>query len=49
MRSGRHLVEWQGECFTAEPLKSMYRVTSLPPVWPWRQGPIASGCISWGR
>jgi hypothetical protein len=33
MRSGRHFVEWQGEHYTAEPLKSMYRVTSLPPVW----------------
>jgi hypothetical protein len=33
MQSGRQFVEWQGECYTAEPLKSMYRVTSLPPVW----------------
>jgi len=33
MRSGRHFVEWQGERYTAEPLKSLYRATSLPPVW----------------
>jgi hypothetical protein len=33
MRSGRHFVEWQGERYTAEPLKSLYRVTSLPAVW----------------
>jgi len=28
MRSGRHLVEWQGERYTAEPLKTLYRVRS---------------------
>jgi hypothetical protein len=33
MQSGRHFVEWQGERYAAEPLRSMYRVTSLPPVW----------------
>jgi len=32
MRSGRHLVEWQGERYTVEPLRSQ-RATSLPPVW----------------
>jgi len=33
MRSGRHFVEWQGERYTAEPLKSLSPVTSLSPVW----------------
>jgi hypothetical protein len=33
MRSDRHFVEWQGERYTIERLKSMSRVTSLSPVW----------------
>ena len=33
MRSGFHFVDWQGRRYTAEPLKSQYRVTTLPPVW----------------
>jgi hypothetical protein len=33
MRQSRHLVEWQGELYTAEPLKTLTRVSSLPPVW----------------
>ncbi len=33
MRSSRHFVELDGERYTAEPLKSHYRVTSLPPAW----------------
>ena len=33
MRSGRQLVEWQDRRYTAEPLKSAHRFTSLPPVW----------------
>ena len=33
MRLSRHLVEWHGVRYTAEPLRSQFRVTSLPPVW----------------
>ena len=33
MRSTRHCVEWHGERYTVEPLKSSSTVTSLPPVW----------------
>lgn len=33
MRRTRHLVEWHGELYTAEPLKTLTRVSSLPPVW----------------
>ena len=33
MRSGFHFVDWQGRRYPAEPLKSRYRVTTLPPVW----------------
>jgi hypothetical protein len=33
MRSARHLVEWHGERYTVEPLRSRSRVTSLSPVW----------------
>jgi hypothetical protein len=33
MRSDRHIVEWQGERYTVEPLESLSRVTSLSPVW----------------
>jgi hypothetical protein len=29
----RHLVEWHGERYTIEPLKSISRVTSLSPMW----------------
>jgi hypothetical protein len=38
MRSGSHCVEWQGRYYTAEPLKSQYRVTTLPPVWALSRG-----------
>ena len=33
MRSARHFVEWHGQLFTAEPLKTLTRFSSLPPVW----------------
>jgi hypothetical protein len=33
MRSARHIVEWHGEYYTVEPLKSLSRVTSLSPTW----------------
>ena len=33
MRQTCHLVEWHGELYTAEPLKTLTRVSSLPPVW----------------
>jgi hypothetical protein len=33
MGSGRRSVEWQGERFNAQPLNSLSRVTSLPPLW----------------
>jgi hypothetical protein len=33
MLFARHLVEWHGERYTVEPLKSISRVTSLSPVW----------------
>jgi hypothetical protein len=33
MRRTSHLVEWHGERYTAEPLKTLTRVSSLPPVW----------------
>ena len=33
MRRTRHLVEWQGVAYTAEPLRTLTRVSSLPPVW----------------
>jgi hypothetical protein len=33
MRSARHVVEWHGEHYTVEPLKSISRVTSLSPIW----------------
>jgi hypothetical protein len=29
----RHLVEWQGESYTIEPLRSISRVTMLSPLW----------------
>ena len=38
MRSGFHLVDWQGRRYTAEPLKSQYRATALPPVWALSRG-----------
>ena len=33
MRKNRHIVEWQGVGYTAEPLKTLTRVSSLPPLW----------------
>ncbi len=33
MGTSRHFVEWHGERYTVEPLKSPSRVTSLSPVW----------------
>jgi hypothetical protein len=38
MHSGSRFVEWQGRRYTAEPLKSSYRVTTLPPVWALSRG-----------
>ena len=29
----RRLVEWHGQLYAAEPLKTLTRITSLPPVW----------------
>jgi len=33
MRSARHFVEWQGERYTVELLRSFSPVTMLSPVW----------------
>ena len=33
MRFDRHVVEWHGEYYTIEPLKTLPRVTSLSPIW----------------
>jgi hypothetical protein len=33
MRMNRHFVDWHGVRYTAEPLRSQFRLTSLPPVW----------------
>ena len=33
METVRHIVEWQGEHYTIEPLKSFSRVTALSPTW----------------
>jgi hypothetical protein len=33
MRRTRHFVEWDGVRYTAEPLETHTKVTSLPPVW----------------
>ena len=33
MRSNRHFVEWHGQLFTAEPLRTLTKFSSLPPVW----------------
>jgi hypothetical protein len=33
MRFARHFVEWHGERYTVEPLKSLSPVTTLSPVW----------------
>jgi hypothetical protein len=33
MRQTRHFVEWHGVRYTAEPLRTHTRVSSLPPVW----------------
>ena len=38
MYSGSRFVEWQGRRYTAEPLDSPYRVTTLPPVWALSRG-----------
>ena len=33
MQLTRHYVEWYGVRYTADPLKTLTRVSSLPPVW----------------
>jgi len=33
MRFDRHVVEWHGEDYTIEPLKTLPRVTTLSPIW----------------
>ena len=33
MVTERHIVEWHGERYTIEPLKSLSRVTTLSPTW----------------
>jgi hypothetical protein len=33
MRRNRYHVEWHGVRYTAEPLRTLTRVSSLPPVW----------------
>ena len=33
MLLARHLVEWHGDHYTIEPLKSISRLTALSPVW----------------
>ena len=33
MRSAHHFVEWHGERYTVQPLKSNSTVPDLPPVW----------------
>jgi hypothetical protein len=33
MRSARHFVEWHGERYIVEPLKSFSRITALSPIW----------------
>jgi hypothetical protein len=33
MRTSRHFVEWHGELYAIEPLRSVSRVTSLSPLW----------------
>ena len=33
MVTERHIVEWRGERYTIEPLKSLSRVTALSPTW----------------
>jgi hypothetical protein len=38
MRPTRHFVEWHGVRYTAEPLKTLTRVSSLPPVWAMSRG-----------
>jgi hypothetical protein len=45
MRSAHHCVEWHGERYTVEPLKRMYRVTSLPPVWAVFRGSEFTGTL----
>lgn len=33
MRPARHFVEWHGQTFLAEPLKTLTKFSSLPPLW----------------
>ena len=33
MQRTRRFVEWRGVRYTAEPLRTLTRVSSLPPVW----------------
>ncbi len=33
MRLGPHWLDWHGERYTVEPIKSLSRVTVPPPVW----------------
>jgi hypothetical protein len=33
MRTIRHFVEWHGQRFTAEPLRTLTKFSSLPPLW----------------
>jgi hypothetical protein len=33
MGSTRRFVEWHGDVYTAEPLKTLTRISSLPPLW----------------
>ena len=33
MRTNRHFVEWHGQLFTAEPLRTLTKFSSLPPLW----------------
>jgi hypothetical protein len=33
MRYGRHWLEWHGEHYTVEPLRSPSRVTAPSPIW----------------
>ena len=33
MLPARHFVEWHGQTFLAEPLKTLTKFSSLPPLW----------------
>jgi hypothetical protein len=33
MSQARHFVEWHGQLFLAEPLKTLTKFSSLPPLW----------------